>query len=910
MKKGILFFAFVLIFARPASAEILFDTEHPLNFVFDGPLCVEVIDFNKDGKNDIVSCSRFEDKIIWFENLGPNKYMGHIVASNVGGATSVHCADFDLDGDYEFVVTCTKDSKLVIYDNIGDNQYKRIVVEEQANGSTICNVNDIDNDGDMDIVYGDGFNELALYVNNGDMTFTKHIIPSLDAAGYMFISFGDVNKDGLTDIVTATWTDGGIFLHTNQGNYNFSTKKIYSSDLVTCAIPVDFDKDGFVDIVWCAYDASVVGFLKNDGSNKFTNTDLAKVNGAYCLSIADIDGDSDNDIYVSGLDENKIFWIENVGSGVYNKKLIFNKSIQPHWIVASDFDKDGDIDAISANPGPADTDLGNIVFHENIAGSFTNHIVNSALYSAIDLVAGDFDKDNDVDVIAASYDDQNIVFYENISLKKYSPQVLIDGLIGLRKINSVDFNNDGLFDIVSVSWWDNKVALHINQGNKKFKTFLLDSFSRVNEQNETKRRPCWCETVDLDKDGKLDLVVAYYGSDEVMWYKNMGGYKFNSIRITNNTNGIECVKVADIDKDGDLDFVTASWEDSKVSWFENTGANKYMEHIISTDVDYASSVFCEDMDLDGDIDILATAFNGDKLYWFENDGKQKFTRHLISDQVDGARTVVAANLDNQGKPEVVCASWWGYDVKWFSNDGASFSSAVVKNNLMRAGALQVADMDLDGDLDVVTASASENKIAWYENRFVQIVPPVLLFPTENAMGIVQNTDLIWDKAPYTIKYQIQLATDYEFSNIILDTVQTFTSLKLPDNFCNIGRTYYWRVMSYGQVEKSVWSEIRSFDTGTNFSDVSGLSMPSEAYLDVIPNILTQTVKINAYLPMQGVAELSLVDVSGRKIKEIYSGFMNKGQNVYSLEKSDIAGGMYYLLLKTADAQKATKIIIE
>ncbi len=910
MKKAVLLITILLYFANPAFGEVLFDTQHYLDFPFDGPDCVEIVDVNKDGLNDIVACSKFEDMAVWFENKGFNNYVGHIIGDNVGGARSIHAADFDLDGDYDFVIACWNDSKVIVYENIGPEQYKEVLIEGNAGGTRACGINDIDNDGDMDIVYGSNGGELALYINNGNMNFAKHSIPSAIGDGYRFISFGDVNKDGLPDIVTATWNDGAIYLHLNQGGYNFSTQNVISSSQCMCAKPVDFDKDGDVDIIWCAYGSSQVGFLKNDGSGNFTNSNIAGVNGAYYLSIADIDKDNDNDIYVSSFSDNTVYWIETTSPGNYQKRAIFNNAVQSHCVVTTDFDKDGDMDAVSASPGPALNGLGNIVFHENKGGKFTNTIINTQMYSTIDLVTGDFDKDGDVDVIGASYYSENIVLYENVYPKKYSPRVLIEGLVGLRKLNSVDFNNDGLFDLVSVSWWDNKVALHINQGNMKFKTILLDTFSRKNEMNETKRRPCWCETVDLDKDGDLDIVVAYYGSDEVIWYKNMGGYKFQTVVITHNTNGIECVKVCDLDKDGDLDLVTASWEDNKVSWFENTGGNNYVERVISTDVDYASSAFCEDMDLDGDIDILATAFNGDKLYWFENDGKQTFYRHLISNQVDGARTVIAANLDNQGKPEVVCASWWGCDVKWFNNFGGAFSSSVVKNKLMRAGALQVADMDKDGDLDIVTASASDNKIAWYENRFVKIIPPVLLFPTENAMGIVQNTDLIWDKALYTVKYKIQVATDYEFNNVVLDSIQEYTSIKLADNICNSNRVFYWRVKSYGQLDKSGWSEIRSFETGKQFSDNSNLTNSSETLINVNPNILVQSVRINAYMSISGFAELSLVDVNGREIYQVHNGYMDKGENVFTLERNDIAPGMYYILLKTSDAQKATKIIVQ
>ena len=57
-------------------------------------------------------------------------------------------------------------------------------------------------------------------------------------------------------------------------------------------------------------------------------------------------------------------------------------------------------------------------------------------------------------------------------------------------------------------------------------------------------------------------------------------------------------------------------------------------------------------------------------------------------------------------------------IAWYENDGAAnptFTAANIATNADGAQAVQVADLDGDGDLDIVSASSLDDTIAWYEN---------------------------------------------------------------------------------------------------------------------------------------------------------------------------------------------------
>ncbi len=88
------------------------------------------------------------------------------------------------------------------------------------------------------------------------------------------------------------------------------------------------------------------------------------------------------------------------------------------------------------------------------------------------------------------------------------------------------------------------------------------------------------------------------------------------------------------------------------------GEVPFTEHVISTAADMASSVFATDVDGDGDTDVLSASEFDDKIAWYENDGGSppSFTERVISTAADGAISVFATDLDGDGDIDVLSAS--------------------------------------------------------------------------------------------------------------------------------------------------------------------------------------------------------------------------------------------------------------
>jgi hypothetical protein len=80
------------------------------------------------------------------------------------------------------------------------------------------------------------------------------------------------------------------------------------------------------------------------------------------------------------------------------------------------------------------------------------------------------------------------------------------------------------------------------------------------------------------------------------------------------------------------------------------------------------------MDNDGDLDILSASANDDTIAWYENlgdtddDGILDWTAADIATSANGARSVFAADIDNDGDMDVISASYVDDAIAWYENN--------------------------------------------------------------------------------------------------------------------------------------------------------------------------------------------------------------------------------------------------
>ena len=111
------------------------------------------------------------------------------------------------------------------------------------------------------------------------------------------------------------------------------------------------------------------------------------------------------------------------------------------------------------------------------------------------------------------------------------------------------------------------------------------------------------------------------------------------------------------------------------------------------------------------ISLSAAAQNGGQINRFS---EQKI---IVQLGAIGAESVYTADLDGDGDQDVLSASFDDNKIAWYENNGngAFGEQRVITTRVLGAISVYAADLDGDGDPDVLSASFKSNRIAWYEN---------------------------------------------------------------------------------------------------------------------------------------------------------------------------------------------------
>ena len=347
-------------------------------------------------------------------------------------------------------------------------------------------------------------------------------------------------------------------------------------------------------------------------------------------------------------------------------------------VYAADVDGDGDLDVLGAAYGADD-----ISWWENTAGNgtaWTEHIVDSDFDGAESVHAADVDGDGDLDVLGAAAGAYDITWWENTTGNgTVWTEHTVDGDFGgAYSVYAADIDGDGDLDVLgagdlhgahkmgltidNVSWWENTDS----NGTAWTKHTVDGDFKEVRS----------VLAVDLDGDGDLDVLgaaCATFGAKNIIWWENTdsNGTAWKVHIVDGDRSGAWSVHAADVDGDGDLDVLGADSGADNITWWENTAGNgtAWTEHTVDGSYDTARSVYAADLDGDGDIDVLGADYTTSDITWWENTaGKGTvWTEHTVDGDFRGAYSVHAADVDGDGDLDILGAAYNAHDITWWKN---------------------------------------------------------------------------------------------------------------------------------------------------------------------------------------------------------------------------------------------------
>ncbi|MDD4645613.1 MAG: FG-GAP-like repeat-containing protein [Bacteroidales bacterium] len=226
---------------------------------------------------------------------------------------------------------------------------------------------------------------------------------------------------------------------------------------------------------------------------------------------------------------------------------------------------------------------------------------------------------------------------------------------------------------------------------------------------------------DINGDGHSDLATVALTGGEVAWWENDGQSGFIKRQIRNGFTDGRTIRMGDIDGDGDVDLIAASYSTNRIEWYENDGSEIFATHLLDGNFRGAHTVQLTDLDQDGKMDILCSGWDNtaalSEIAWWKNNGAGAFTKQVVTALLDQSPFVEAADMDLDGDLDLIGSDETPGEVYWWENIGAEvFIQHLIDSQLLQAHTVLARDLDKDGDPDILASACSSSLLAWYENN--------------------------------------------------------------------------------------------------------------------------------------------------------------------------------------------------
>lgn len=555
-------------------------------------------------------------------------------------------------------------------------------------------------------------------------TWTKHaVLPgdySLNGA-----ATGDIDNDGDNDIITGSWYGREVYWLENPGS-GLGTWNIHAvfQDLASDAIYVnDLDGDGDLDIIgrssqtWGGDQGKSVYIWRQDSPTSWTDF-TTYVGGGEHFNIGDVDRDGDMDFIVANR------WYENPGhiSSDWTEH-VFTDS----WTHLSAFPFVADINGdgrpdIVLTPTEQAGEYYRTSWFEAPADPKSNGWIEHVIENNVECVThslevADMDNDGDLDVVTAemhqSADPDEVRVYLNEDGDGVTWTKEVVATKGSHYAHLVDVEPDGDYDIFGSNHSDTTVIdLWVNQAC----SLTLDDWERHIVDPEKPWQTIFITSADVDGDGQQDIITGGW------WYQNPGSPGGTWTRNTIGSPLNNMAAVYDFDGDGDIDVLGTPWQgsgaDPNFVWARNNGSGTFtiLADTVSSGVgDFLQGVAVARFQPGGSLEVALSWHNGtgqgvQMLTVPSNLSSNTWPWRRISTE-DQEEELSADDIDHDGDVDLLLGT------KWLRNDGSSWSMQTLSNTGEQPDRNRLADMNGDGRLDAVVGFlgiSQPAKLAWYE----------------------------------------------------------------------------------------------------------------------------------------------------------------------------------------------------
>jgi len=724
---------------------------------FAGQTSSLIFDVDRDGTNDFVITRRDEaPTIVWYQRstTGWNKY----VIDNTFEYIEAGGAFYDIDGDNDLDIVFGGDwrsNQVYWWENPypsfdPDTPWNRWVIKDSGSDKHHDEMfGDFDGDGEDELVF---WNQEAnkLFIadipsdpkNTQPWPYTEVWSSGTHAEG---LSKGDIDNDGKIDILAG----GRWFKH--NGGTDYTAYLIDDSQRDSRIAVADLKEGGLLEVVMVPGDG--VGPLKwyectgdPTVSSSWTGHDILgyDVDHGHSLAIADFNSDGNPDIFVgemrldSGNPDAKMWIFLGDGNGNFQTQLI-SEGIGNHESKVGDLDGDGDVDILGK---PFNWDVPRIDIWLNDGSKlrldlWERHVIDDTKpWRSLFITSEDINGDNMKDIITGGW------WYTNPG-SAGGNWVRNDIGSPLRTMaSSYDFDGDGYIDILGTEG----IGADNNPDFVWARNDGVGSFTIL--ENIESGNGNFMQGVAVEHfQGGNSIEVALSWHDESIGVQrltvptNPSTDMWSLSQISETSQG-EALTAGDIDNDGDLDMLVGT------KWLRNDGSTWTAINIDPT-TELPDRNSLADINGDGLLDAIV-CFEGASVskdvVWYEQTASTDWIKHVIA-TVIGPMSLDVADMDGDGDYDIVVgehnvdnpSSARLYIFENLDGIGESWGEYIIYTGDEHHDGTQLVDIDDDGDLDIISIGWDHERVLIYENKAIQASssnsPVITIHPASQTVAV-------------------------------------------------------------------------------------------------------------------------------------------------------------------------------
>ncbi len=807
--------------AAPACAQFMAAPGSPFP-AGTAPFCLAVGDFNGDGKLDFAIVNETGNTVTVLLGNGAGGFTAAPGSPFPTGTIpdSIAVGDFNADGKLDLAIANAGSNDVTVLLGDGAGGFTAAPGSPFPVGSTPDSIAawDFNADGKLDLAIANaGSNSVTLLLGDGAGGFTAAPgSPFTVGSGPVSLAVGDFNGDGAPDLAVATLGDNGVTVLLGNGTGGFAAAPGSPFTVGTYPLSVavgDFNRDGKPDLAIANYGDGTVTLMLGDGTGAFTaapGSPFSTGPTPDAVAVGDLNGDGKPDLAITNYSYGTVTILLGDGTGGFAAPgTLFVVGAGPTFVALADLNGDRETDLAIANSASGTV----TVLLSNGTGGFTA-APGSPLPAGsgpVSVAVGDFNGDGKPDLAIANARGNNITVLLGNGAGGFTAAPGSPFAAGStpHSVAVGDFNGDGTPDLAIADYGGNNVTVLLGNGAGGFS-------AAPGSPVAVGTAPDFLAVGDFNGDGKPDLAIANYGSNNVTVLLGNGAGRFTAAPGSPFAAGIgpTSLAVGDFNGDARLDLAIASAGSQNLTVLLGNGAGGFAAAPGSpvTLGATAVSVAVGDFNGDGRPDLAVGCYEG-ALALLLGDGTGAFTPAPGSPFGLGGplNSLAVADFNGDGRPDLAVANHGaivtgGSDTVWvlLGNGRAGFAQAA--GNPFGVGmvptSVAAADFNGDGKTDLAVANGGDGTVTVLLNGSAP-PPPALLSPANGAAGIPLAPALMWGASRRAASYDVYFGTTSP-PPLVTSTAGT----SYAPGTLGTGAQYFWRVVakdSLGSSASAAWS---------------------------------------------------------------------------------------------------------